>query len=251
MNIIGIYKITSPSGKIYIGKSIHINIRKNDYSSKDKCKTQPRLFNSIKKYGWDKHIMEIIEICTVDNLSERERHWQDFYDVLGENGLNCMLTLTSDKSGNLHPDTKRKMSESKKGLNNKTAIATVCTLTGKEWHSAQMCAEENGIVPNTLIYKLLGKNTNDTPYIYKKNLHLKDTMCNQTVRGFKGKNNPMFGKSGKDAPSSKAVICNLTGKTWDTILECAIENGINHITLGGWLRGTSPNKSTFKFLADV
>jgi group I intron endonuclease len=50
--IIGIYKITSHSGKIY---------------------------NSINKHGWDNHHHEIIEECTLDKLNERETYWKQYY----------------------------------------------------------------------------------------------------------------------------------------------------------------------------
>jgi len=44
-----IYKITNPSGKIYIGQTTNIHIRKSKYKNSN-CKNQTRLFNSIKKY---------------------------------------------------------------------------------------------------------------------------------------------------------------------------------------------------------
>src|SRR6478736_5572293 len=43
--MIGIYKITSPSGKIYIDQSKNTNIRFRDYKSL-KCKKQIKLYNS-------------------------------------------------------------------------------------------------------------------------------------------------------------------------------------------------------------
>ena len=52
--MIGIYKITSPTNKIYIGQSIDIENRFTKYKSLD-CKNQVRLYNSLKKYGFDKH----------------------------------------------------------------------------------------------------------------------------------------------------------------------------------------------------
>jgi group I intron endonuclease len=63
--MIGIYKITSPSGKIYIGQSTNIENRFNSYRILD-CKKQIKLYNSLKKYGWDNHIKEIVEECTED-----------------------------------------------------------------------------------------------------------------------------------------------------------------------------------------
>lgn len=93
--MIGIYKITSPSGKIYIGQSIDIERRSKIYKKED-CKGQPKLYGSLVKYGFSKHIFEVIEECKVEELNVRERHWQDFYEVLSEKGLNCMLTETAE-----------------------------------------------------------------------------------------------------------------------------------------------------------
>lgn len=110
---IGIYKITSPSGRVYIGQSIEIEQRWKHHRY---CKsTQKRLNRSFNKYGIDNHFFEIIEYCEYKELNKRERYWQDFYDVLGENGLNCRLQHCGDMSGVLSDEHKRKISESNKG----------------------------------------------------------------------------------------------------------------------------------------
>lgn len=110
--MIGIYKITSPSGKIYIGQTTNFTKRKNYYKNGAKP-YQVRIHNSLQKYGYDAHTIEFIEECLVENLNERERYWQDFYDVIGENGLNCRLTETKDKSGFISEESKAKMSEAR------------------------------------------------------------------------------------------------------------------------------------------
>lgn len=47
--IIGIYKITSPSGKIYIGQSINIEKRWEKYQKYiENIKNQIKLYNSLK-----------------------------------------------------------------------------------------------------------------------------------------------------------------------------------------------------------
>ena len=48
--MIGIYKITSPSGKIYIGQSKDIEKRFKAYKNL-KCKGQPYIYRSLLKYG--------------------------------------------------------------------------------------------------------------------------------------------------------------------------------------------------------
>jgi hypothetical protein len=103
--MIGIYKITSPTRKIYIGQSTNIENRKYYYSS-IKCNKQHKLYNSLQKHGWEQHIFEIIEECSLDQLNEREIHWGLYYDVLGENGLNLRL---GDANGFCSEETKKKI----------------------------------------------------------------------------------------------------------------------------------------------
>ncbi len=55
----GIYKLTSPTGKVYIGQSWDLAARKSHYR-RLQCKKQPKLFNSLKKHGFDNHKFEIL-----------------------------------------------------------------------------------------------------------------------------------------------------------------------------------------------
>lgn len=102
--MIGIYKITSPSGKIYIGQSVNILSRINKYKNA-KCITQPIILKSILKYGWENHVFEIVCECEQSELNEKERHYQEMFDCIGKNGLNCMLTHTRTKSGKARQET--------------------------------------------------------------------------------------------------------------------------------------------------
>lgn len=70
--IIGIYKITSPSGKIYIGQSKHCLYRWKYHYSKLHCKRQRYLYNSLLKHGYNNHKFEVIEKCNLDKLDELE-----------------------------------------------------------------------------------------------------------------------------------------------------------------------------------
>ena len=90
-----IYKIISPIGKIYIGqtKDFYSRIRQH------KAAQNKRIFNlylSFKEHGFDLHKFEIVEECVVEQLNERERHWQDYYNSSIE-GLNMSLTSTDTK----------------------------------------------------------------------------------------------------------------------------------------------------------
>jgi group I intron endonuclease len=105
MKIIGIYKISNPLNKIYIGQSINITYRNKQYKSPSNYKNQTKLRNSINKYGLDNHKFEVIEECETKELNNRERYWQNYYDSF-KNGLNCKLTTSNDKSGEVSQATK-------------------------------------------------------------------------------------------------------------------------------------------------
>lgn len=54
-----IYRITSPSGKIYIGQTRNFSHRMSVYRTL-KCKAQRKLYNSLVKYGFDNHRVDIL-----------------------------------------------------------------------------------------------------------------------------------------------------------------------------------------------
>lgn len=140
--MIGIYKITSPSGKIYIGQSVNIIKRKKDYINKHNCKTQPKLYNSLVKYSFSEHIFEVIEECNIEELNTRERYWQDYYKVL-EEGLNCRLTGVGDRSGKMSKQSVQRMSQSSGKPVMQYSIKGIFV---KEWNSCKEAGSILGIV---------------------------------------------------------------------------------------------------------
>lgn len=111
--ICGIYKITSPTGKIYIGQSINIDKRKYHYSDKYGV-GQPKIYNSILKYGWENHKFEIICECNEDNLNDLEKYYIKKYDSFNtEHGLNL---TEGGQNYKMDGETKLKISNSLKGI---------------------------------------------------------------------------------------------------------------------------------------
>lgn len=106
--MIGIYKITNPTNKIYIGQSVNIQGRIYKYQSL-RCKSQRIIYASILKYGWDNHKLEVLCECEIDELNEKERYYQDLYQAIGTKGLNCILTTTETKSGKARESTISKL----------------------------------------------------------------------------------------------------------------------------------------------
>lgn len=87
--MIGIYKITNPENKVYIGQSKNIEQRFEFYKNIS-CKYQPDLYKSLKKYGWFHHTFEILEKCNIEDLNSKEHHYIKFYNSINE-GLNRAL----------------------------------------------------------------------------------------------------------------------------------------------------------------
>lgn len=135
--MIGIYKITSPSDKIYVGQSWNIENRFKDYN-KLNCKGQTKLYNSFIKYGIENHIFEVvIELPdgSQDDLDKCEQLHMNIYSnsniellnlKLGgshgkhseESKLKMSITKKGKRIGYKHSEeTKQKMSKSHKGLN--------------------------------------------------------------------------------------------------------------------------------------
>lgn len=113
--MIGIYKIISPSNRIYIGQSTDLNKRFKQYLKLRNCKGQTKLYNSFLKYGANNHIFEIIEECTIELLNERERYWQEHYNCNSQKGLNCLLINTFEKRRIFSEETKNKQKLAKLG----------------------------------------------------------------------------------------------------------------------------------------
>ena len=76
--MVGVYKITNPSGKVYIGQSLRIESRLNCYRSMN-CKSQRHLYSSIFKHGWDKHSFEVIHQLPEDVTQETLNTYETFY----------------------------------------------------------------------------------------------------------------------------------------------------------------------------
>ncbi len=106
-----IYKITSPSGKVYIGQTLDLKKRERSYTTSN-CKQQPKIFNSIKKYGWEEHSFEVIEeVLDREILNEREKYWIEYFNSMNE-GLNCTGGADSKL---ISPETIEKIRQSKLG----------------------------------------------------------------------------------------------------------------------------------------
>ena len=166
--MVGIYKITNPKGKVYVGQAIDISKRFRLYKGLH-CKNQIRLRNSLVKYGFSEHKFEVLEQCVVEELNTRERYWQDYYNVLSEEGLNCVLTKTDSKSG------KQSETSISKRVEKVKKPVLQYSLEGKfvaEWSSIKEAAESLNVQGGDIPACCKGKNKSAHGFIWRYKKHI-------------------------------------------------------------------------------
>lgn len=119
VKICGIYKITNPLKRIYIGQSIDINHRFKKYRLlTGGLQGQTRLFRSLSKYGHRKHLFEIIHICEREELNGLESYYISLFSTFNsKHGLN--LTSGGD-TFKMSEETKKRISHAKKNSSSET-----------------------------------------------------------------------------------------------------------------------------------
>lgn len=217
--MIGIYKITSPTKKVYIGQSVNIERRFSTYKRNNPINKQPRLYGSFKKYGIENHKFEVIEECDISELNNRERYWQDYFNVL-EIGLNCCLTNTNNLDYIISTETRKKISIKATGrkhtlqTKNKLSIA----------HSGKKLSEEHRL---KLVSKLTGRKGHS-----KKATEETKKLCSKNATKH----------------LSKIVLCLNNGIFYESAKEVSDIFKIKHSTLRGWLNGSAINKTSFIYV---
>lgn len=196
IGIVGIYKITSPSGRIYIGQSWNIKRRFSQYKS-GPPKTQAKLCNSFSKYGYEQHIFEIIHELSIDNTQELLDYFEVYYmnyyrdlgiDLLnlkegGSRGKNCQETIQKMRrpktkqwkkrigianSGKVRSQEARlKNSLVKKGQYPGTAKRVINLDTKEVYPSARVASEILKIPHSTMKSMLNGYRLNKTNLQYE------------------------------------------------------------------------------------
>lgn len=250
--MIGIYKITSPSGRIYIGQSKEIEVRFKHYRRLHSIK-QPRLHNSFLKYGVINHIFEIIEECDIELLNERERYYQEYYDVLdNDKGLNCLLTITNEKHRIVSEETRLKISNAKKGntnmlgksLSKEAKLKISLANTGKK-HSEESKKKMSEFRKGKIISEetKLKMSISGKDRVFSEETKLK--MSN--VRKGIVFSEVTLKKMSISSKWSKVVICTITNNEWYSIKEASIQNSIPINRLYNMLRGITKNTTSLKY----
>lgn len=215
MKIVYIYKITNPKNKVYIGSTCNINQRWRKYK-KIYCKSQPKIYRSLLKYGVDTHKFEIIAECTEYDRNKQECYYGNLFGVLGANGLNCALPKEDENFCRFSDETIKKMSDAVKNR----------PIVSKETRE-KMGAKKRGKLH------------------FHFGVKYSEEYCKKISLGRKNI------ASGANNWKSKKVINKITGFIYDSANICAKENKIEHSYLCCMLRGTKPNKTPFIYFTKV
>lgn len=110
-----IYKITNPTGRIYIGKTYNLKRRIICHKCNSKRETSGIiLLNSIRKYGWDAHILNVVEEVEDALLNEREIFWiKEFNSYCYDNPEGMNMTKGGDGQRTTWKHDKRRVEQQK------------------------------------------------------------------------------------------------------------------------------------------
>jgi group I intron endonuclease len=167
----GVYKITNPKGKVYIGCSNNIEKRKKNYQNCN-IPTQRLVLESIRYYGWSNHNFEILEYT--NDLINREKYYIEKYNSYYE-GLNCNTGGGGISTHN--EETKKTISE--KGKANK----------GKRINSHWKGKNKGEEYSKKLSMVLKNKSS------HRKGKSLPQSHIENISKGKKGKSNPLNAKA--------------------------------------------------------
>lgn len=233
--MIGIYKITSPSGRVYVGQSVDVENRFKDYSNLQNCKNQRKLYNSLKKYLPENHIFEVIEECELNVLNEREGYWQDYFNSV-ITGLNCRRVKSSDKSGYLSQETKDKVAMARK--NTKASVET----------KTKMSLSKTGD-KNPMFGKKLSEESKDKISKTLKSLYTNSSKHGRLEKILSNETKMLLSEANTrgNHPKSKKVVDTITGKIFDCAKDAAEAFGLKYTTLLSKLNLNRKNNTTLKF----
>jgi group I intron endonuclease len=236
--MVSIYKITSPSGKIYIGSTINLKDRIYRYKT-NRVKNQIKISRSIEKYGWENHIFEVIFKCDLKDRNFYENKFGVQYDVLGNNGLNCSIPKSNDAYICIAEETKIKIGLAHKGKKLSEQQKKQISINSSNW--------------------------------LKNNKHpmIGVTAWNKGKSHLKGEKNPMYGikrsdewkaehsrrmkeknPRGEKHPKSVKIINSENGKIYLNIRDASEKLKINYSTLKSVIRRKKTNKYNLYYLKE-
>jgi group I intron endonuclease len=254
----GIYKITSPTDKVYIGQSYLIEKRFYQYK-KLYCKDQYRIYNSLKKHGPDNHDFSIV--CEMNDnvhpvvITQMEQYFMDAYSAMGYELMNLK---GAGPKGKASEETKKRMSEVGKLIKRKPYVRVytdeqrkAMSERAKLQHKLNprvkkeriLKYKKNGVYvfPDDIKAKYREERIGPKNYFYGKK-HSDET---KRLMAEKSKTNKLGTKNGR----ARAIYqCDLNGniiKEYETIVSAVAETGIKRTTISSALNGHAKSAKGF------
>ena len=148
LKVSGVYKITSPNERVYIGQSSNIRNRTHSHKSNFKSGKKFALYNSFNKYGIDKHILDVLFISDDSNSKTRMEQFYINYYNSKESGLNMIYAddISNGFKGKRHSKEEvDKIKKRMKGFKPVKAIekmkkSVYCGYLRKEFSSLTDCS---------------------------------------------------------------------------------------------------------------
>ena len=210
--MVGIYKITSPSGRVYIGQSRKVEYRKDQYRRLE-CKNQIKVRSSILKYGWDAHSFEVIHQLPEDIAQETLNTYEILY---WEQYRDCRVRMLNIKgpgsNGRNSQESVDKIAKALKG--NKNASGS------RSEEFKERCRLNRLGKPSNMLNKKHSRETLDK--ISKANI-------------------------GKPAINRKQIVNTETGEIYKSLTEACERTGMWRTTLSYYLNNVYPNKTNLKW----
>jgi len=244
--MVGIYKITSPSEKVYIGQSWDLENRLYRYTcSPSRHKYQVLLFNSFMKYGSTNHRMEIVQELPKDVSQEVLDNYEIFFiEQYRESGILLLNLQKGGKGGKHSEESKLKMSVAHTGKKlSKDHVAKIVNAnTGKkrsEEYKQKMSEFHKGKIQSEETKEKISSNKKE--YFKTHTVHNKGTTLNKEDKL----------KLSSASTSKKSILqLDLNGnilKEFSSLTEAAnsLEIKISHISRV--LKGNRKSAGNFKF----
>ena len=235
-----VYKITNPKGKIYVGSTVNIKDRVCRYKNL-RCKAQPKIYNSLKKYGFENHVIEIICECTINDMYAKESYYGALHNVLSKDGLNLMLPKGGDKFETVSEERRANMRA--RMLGKKISEETRAKQRGK----IRTPETIEKLRQSHLGFKRSEESINKNRVYWTGRKHTDEARANMRIAQ-KNHRIPEHALLKAYEVTGKKVINIETGVTFRSIGEAAKSINKQGAALSVFLNEKRPNKTPFRFV---
>jgi group I intron endonuclease len=233
--MIGVYKITNPLGRIYVGSSINIERRFRQYKYL-RSGEQRKINNSISKYGYENHVFEVLCQCDEEMLLEKEAYYCLLFDVLHRDNLNLVIPKKGEVFNSMSESVRKKIGDAHRGkkISDEQKEVLRQFLTGRK-QAIEHINKRKMFGCRNPMFNMKGEKA---PFFGKK--HKKETKeYFSKIR--KGKH--LLGENS----NAKKVIDISTQEIYGCAKSVSEKFGINYSTLKSKLNGNLTNDTNFRY----